>query len=66
MNTYKIEAYSVEPGDQIVIGEDVYKVIESDYSLELDNTWVFVLVDEEGYKRSVNFTPQGKVEILVD
>ena len=66
MNTYKIEAYSVEPGDQIVIGEDVFKVIESDYNEELDDSWSFVLIDEEGYRRSLILTPREGVEVLLD
>ena len=66
MNTYKIEAFSVEPGDQIVIGKDIYKVIESDYSETEDDSWSFILADEEGYRRFLTLTPRENVEILFD
>jgi hypothetical protein len=49
MTTEKIEAYSLEVGDQIAIRENIYRIVDIEDGDNLD--YRFVLVDEEGYRR---------------
>ncbi len=64
MTTEKMEAYSLEVGDQIAIREAVYRIVDIEDGESLD--YRFVLVDEEGYRRHVEAESTNKLSLLID
>jgi len=63
MTTEKMEAYCLEEGDQILIGENIYKITELDTS---DSGYLLKMVDEEGYQRSIVVADTTKVPVIID
>ncbi len=66
MNTEEMEAFSIEPGEQIMLDGFVYRVVESDYSEDVPDMWLFQVVDEEGLARNILMPPRQCVDFLVD
>lgn len=64
MTTESMEVYSLEVGDQISIRGEVFRIVEiedgdsSDYRL--------VMVDEEGYRRSIEADSSTKFRLVLD
>jgi len=64
MTTEYMEVYSLEIGDQISCQGAVYRIVgiedgdSSDYRL--------VLVDEEGYRRSIEVMSDAKLRVIID
>lgn len=64
MSTDLMEAYSLEVGDQISIRGEVFRIVDiedgdsSDYRL--------VMVDEEGYRRSIEADSSTKFRLVLD
>jgi len=66
MNTEEMEAFSIEPGEQIMLDGFVYRVVESDYSEDVTDMWLFQVVDEEGLARNILMPPRQRVDFLVE
>jgi len=64
MTTEKMEAYSLEVGDQITIQDEVYRIVEIEDGDDLD--YRFILVDEEGYRRHVEAESTKKFALVLD
>ena len=64
MTTEKIEAYSLEVGDQIAIRENIYRITDIEDGDNLD--YRFVLVDEEGYRRHVEAEGTNQFALLTE
>jgi hypothetical protein len=63
MTTEKMEAYCLEEGDQILIGENIYLITEVDLA---DNGYLLKMVDEEGYQRSITVADTTMIPVLID
>jgi HJR/Mrr/RecB family endonuclease len=63
MTTEKMEAYCLEEGDQILVGENIYRIVDIEDGDNLD--YRFVLVDEEGYRRHIETESTNKFSILI-
>ena len=64
MTTDLMEAYSLEEGDQILIGDNVYKIIEIFDGVDCD--YAMHLVDEEGYLRTIEVNSEIKLRLVLD
>jgi len=64
MTTENMEAYSLEVGDQITIQGAVYRITDIEDGDNLD--YRFVLVDEEGYRRSVEAESTNQFALLTE
>jgi preprotein translocase subunit YajC len=64
MTTEKMEAYSLEIGDQITIQGGIYRIVEIEDGDNLD--YRFVLVDEEGYRRHIEAEFSKKFSLVLD
>jgi len=64
MTTEKMEAYSLEVGDQITIQGSVYRITDIEDGDNLD--YRFVLVDEEGYRRHVEAEATNQFALLTE
>ncbi|NCX22148.1 MAG: hypothetical protein EBX17_02980 [Betaproteobacteria bacterium] len=64
MTTDLMEAYSLEVGDQITVQGDVFRIVEIEDGDTLD--YRFVLVDEEGYRRSIEVNTQDSLRLVLD
>ncbi len=63
MTTEKMEAYCLEEGDQILIGENIYLITEVDL---VDSGYLLKMVDEEGYQRSITVADTTMIPIIID
>jgi len=63
MTTEKMEAYCLEEGDQILIGENIYLITEVDI---VDSGYLLKMVDEEGYQRSITVADTTMIPIIID
>ena len=64
MTTENMEAYSLEVGDQITIQGAIYRITDIEDGDNLD--YRFVMVDEEGYRRSVETESSRKFPLVID
>lgn len=64
MTTDLMEVWSLEVGDQIVIGGQVYKIVEIEDGDSLD--YRLVMVDEEGYRRHIEAPGDGRLRLIID
>jgi hypothetical protein len=64
MTTENMEAYSLEVGDQITIQGAIYRITDIEDGDNLD--YRFVLVDEEGYRRSVEAQSTSQFSLLTE
>ena len=64
MTTDLIEAYSLEVGDQISLRGEVFRIVDIEDSDTHD--YRFVLVDEEGYRRSIEVNTQDSLRLVLD
>lgn len=64
MTTSVIEIYSVEVGDIILVNDDLYTVVDSDYPDESDDI-ILTLVDEEGSRKQLRAPATKGVNVVV-
>jgi hypothetical protein len=64
MTTENMEAWSLEEGDQIVIGDNVYRITKTD--LTFDRKHFFWLVDEEGEQKTLAVEGYERLPLLID
>ena len=64
MTTENMEAHSLEVGDQITIQGEIYRITDIEDGDSLD--YRFVLVDEEGYRRSVEAQGTNQFSLLTE
>lgn len=63
MTTERMEAYCLEEGDQLLIGDDVYRIYEIH---DADGDYLFYIVDEEGIRHRITTAPQTKLPVVID
>ena len=64
MTTEMYEVYSIEEGDQVLIGDDVYRVVDI---LDGDETdYLIRLADEEGNMKKVCANSHQKFRVIID
>jgi hypothetical protein len=59
-----MEVYSLEVGDQIAIRGEVFRIVDIEDGDAHD--YRLVLVDEEGYRRSIEADYQSKFSLVLD
>lgn len=64
MTTDLMDVYALEEGDQIMCQGAVYRIIDIEDGQDLD--YRLVLVDEEGYRRSIEANYDAKFRIICD
>ena len=64
MTTEHMEAYCLEMHDQILIGNDVYKIY--DISDEAPDQIIFFIVDEEGIRYKIKVHEDTKLPVVID
>ena len=64
MTTERMEAYCLEMHDQILIGNDVYKIY--DISDEAPDQIIFFIVDEEGIRHKIKVHEDTKLPVVID
>jgi hypothetical protein len=64
MTTERMEAYCLEIHDQILIGQDVYKIY--DISDEAPDQIIFFIVDEEGIRHKIHVDESAKLPVVID
>jgi fructose 1,6-bisphosphatase len=64
MTTEMYEVYSIEEGDQVVIGGEMYKILDI---LDGDETdYIIRLADEEGNVKKVCANSHQKFSVVID
>jgi hypothetical protein len=66
MTTERIEAYALEHGDQILIGQDVYRIYEIHDDQDEPNEILFYIVDEEGISHKIRCDDMTKLPVVID
>jgi len=64
VTTERMEAYCLEVHDQILIGQDVYKIY--DISDEAPDQIIFFIVDEEGIRHKIQVDESTKLPLVID
>ena len=65
VTTERMEAYSLEINDQILIGENVYKIYDID-ELDTPDQILFYIVDEEGISHKIRVSDYANLPMVVD
>jgi hypothetical protein len=64
MTTEAYEIYSLEVGDQVIISDNIYRIVDI---LDGDETdYLIRLVDEEGNIKKVCANSQNKLDVIID
>lgn len=66
MTTELMQVYSIEPGDIIIINDDIYHVVGTDYADEGDDLHVLTLIDEEGSGKVLRASGRSELRIVVN
>jgi hypothetical protein len=66
MITELMEVYSIEEGDIIIVNDDFYHVVGTDYADEGDDLHVLTLVDEEGNGKTLVAPGRSELRIVVN
>ena len=64
MTTEKMEVYSLEEGDQIVVSGNIYRIVDIE-TLNGDSSSI-LLIDEEGIAKTLNVPDTAKILLLCD
>jgi hypothetical protein len=64
MSTDLMEVYSLEEGDQILFQGQLFRIVGIEDGDNLD--YRLILVDEEGYRRSLEADGQKKFRLVLD
>lgn len=59
-----IEAWSLEEGDTIMISGNAYKIIDIFDGIDCD--YAFHLVDEEGFRKTIECDGSAKIRLVLD
>ena len=65
MTIQRIEAYALEINDQILIGDNVYKIYDID-ELDTPDQILFYIVDEEGIRHKIWVNDYASLPVVVD
>ena len=65
MTTERMEAYSLEINDQILIGDNVYKIYDID-ELDTPDQILFYIVDEEGISHKIRVNDYTNLPVVID
>ena len=65
VTTEKMEAYALEINDQILIGDNVYKIYDID-ELETPDQILFYIVDEEGIRHKIRVNDYANLPVVID
>jgi preprotein translocase subunit YajC len=65
MTTERMEAYSLEEGDQILLNGGVYRIYDIDSAPEPDQI-IFFIVDEEGTQYKIKCQDTEKLPVVID
>ena len=65
MTTERMEAYSLEINDQILIGGNVYKIYDID-ELDTPDQILFYIVDEEGIGHKIWVNDYANLPVVID
>lgn len=66
MTTELMQVYSIEEGDIVVINDDLYHVVGTDYADEGDDLHVLTLVDEEGNGKILRAPGRSELRIVIN
>ena len=66
MTTERMEAYCLELNDQILIGQDVYRIYEIHDEQDEPNEILFYIVDEEGISHKIRVDDMTKLPVVID
>jgi hypothetical protein len=64
MTTEQMEVYSLEEGDQILVGGNIYRIVDIE-TLNGDSSSL-LLIDEEGIAKTLNVPDSAKVLLVCD
>ena len=64
MTTDLMEVYSLEVGDQIIINDNVYRILDIEDGDALE--YRLIVSDEEGYRRHIEAESSKKFRIVLD
>ena len=64
MTTDFMETWSLEEGDQILINDTVYKILE--IGTDADRNYLLFTVDEEGYRHTIAADGAKKFRLVLD
>ena len=64
MSTDLMETWSLEEGDQILINDTVYKILE--IGTDADRRYLLFTVDEEGYRHTIAADGAKKFRLVLD
>jgi HJR/Mrr/RecB family endonuclease len=64
MTTEKMQVFSLEEGDQIVLNGNIYRIVDIEDGDARD--YRLVLVDEEGYRRSLEADAEDSLRLVLD
>lgn len=65
MTTERMEAYALEINDQILIGDNVYRIYDID-ELDTPDQILFYIVDEEGIAHKIRVKDYTTLPVVVD
>ena len=65
VTTERMEAYSLEINDQILIGDNVYKIYDID-ELDTPDQILFYIVDEEGISHKIRVSDYTNLPVVID
>ena len=63
VTTERMEAYSIEVGDQIYVNYTIYRVFDVGIS---DDGYIFNLIDEEGNRATLCAEDTKKIPVVID
>lgn len=66
MTTELYEAWSLEEGDQIICKDEVYRIIDLSCNFSEADEYIFIVVDEEGYRHEVVANGSQKFRVICD
>jgi hypothetical protein len=66
MTTERMEAYCLELNDQILIGNDVYRIYEIHDEQDEPDEILFYVVDEEGISHKIRVEDTEKLPVVID
>ena len=64
MTTDLMEVYSLEVGDQIIINDNVYRILDIEDGDALE--YRLIVSDEEGYRRHIEAESSKKFRLVLD
>lgn len=66
MTTDLMQVYSIEEGDILIIKDNIYHVVGTDYADDGDDLHVLTLVDEEGNAKILRAPGRSELRIVIN